>query len=132
MTGKGLPYLLDGQLAAALQGVPVRPRCLELAVAEADLDRLAEWVLAAPNWLRWSERWHDFSNHDIDPRRPGELRWGTPSGEIRFRLLPVLPVGLRMSHSGRRVRVRPLLELGGDDPQLARIIARARARTAVG
>lgn len=120
-----LRHLLDGELAAALQGVPLLVTRYDLAVAADDLDQFADWVRSSPNWLRWSERWRDFSGYDVDPRRPGPLRWMTPFGELRARLLLALPTGVPVMAAGREVRVRPLFEVEQDDPRIARIVARA-------
>ncbi|MFI6762740.1 helix-turn-helix domain-containing protein [Micromonospora sp. NPDC050417] len=125
-----LDYLIDGELAAALQGVPIKPTRLELVVSEDDLPRLDDWICAIPNCLRWVPRWRDFSGYDISPLRPGPLRWLTTGGELRVRLLPRLPSPVLVRTGGGEVRVRPLAEVERDEPQIARIAARARARTA--
>lgn len=128
----GLVYLLDGELAAALQGVPIRPTRLDLAVAEGDLPLLDEWIRAIPNCLRWVPRWRDFSGYDISPLRPGPLRWMSTYGELRVRLLPGLPAGIAVTASGRELSLRPLVEVERDEPQIGRIAARARTRAASG
>jgi transcriptional regulator with XRE-family HTH domain len=125
-----LSYLIDGELAAALQGVPIRPTRLELAVAQDDLPRLDDWIYAIPNCLRWVQRWRDFSGHDISPLRPGPLRWLTPAGELRVRVFPRLPAALVVRAVGRDLPVRPLIEVERDVPQIARIAARARTLAA--
>ncbi|MFK3981477.1 helix-turn-helix domain-containing protein [Micromonospora sp. NPDC050397] len=127
-----LTYLVDGELAAVLQGVPIRPTRLDLALAEDDLALLDEWIRAIPNCLRWVERWRDFGGYDISPLRPGPLRWMTPYGELRVRLLPGVPTGVAVTASGRLLSVRPLIEVERDEPQIARIATRARTRAASG
>lgn len=122
-----LRYLIDGELAAYLHGVPVRPTRFDLAVAEEDLDSLADWICVLPNCRRWSERWRDFSGYDVDPRSPGPLRWLTPFGELRVRLVPVMPTPVTVVVADRAYPVRPLLEVERDDPQIARVVRRLRA-----
>ncbi|MGW4462918.1 helix-turn-helix domain-containing protein [Micromonospora sp. NPDC004704] len=126
----GLVYLIDGRLAAVLQGVPIRPTRVEVAIAEDDLPRLDDWIYAIPNCRRWVERWRDFSGYDISPLRPGPLRWASTSGELCVRLLPRLPDAVPIRSRDRELAVRPLVEVERDDPQIARIAARVRARTA--
>jgi hypothetical protein len=127
-----LAYLIDGELAAALQGVPIRPTRLELVVAEDDLPRLDDWIYAIPNCVRWVQRWRDFSGYDISPLRPGPLRWLTTGGELWVRLLPELPAAVLIQAGGRQLPVRPLVEVERDVPQIARIAARDRTRAAAG
>ncbi|MEV4760850.1 helix-turn-helix transcriptional regulator [Micromonospora sp. NPDC049559] len=124
-----LAYLIDGELAAALQRVPLRPTRIEVAVAGDDLPALADWIESIPNCLRWVERWRDFSGYDRSPLRPGPLRWMTPFGELRARLLPRLPPAVVVTTAdGHGVPVRPLVEVQREDPHIARVIARAAAR----
>ncbi|HEX5597504.1 MAG TPA: helix-turn-helix transcriptional regulator [Micromonosporaceae bacterium] len=128
----GLRYLIDGELAAYLQGVPIQPTRFDLAVAEHDLPRLANWICLIPNCLRWNERWRDFSNYDIDPLHPGPLRWRTQSGELRVRLLPALPAPVVVRVADREFPVRPLIDVESDDPQIARRLRRLRAQSTEG
>jgi transcriptional regulator with XRE-family HTH domain len=127
-TAGDLEYLLDGELAARLHGVPVIVRpAYPIAVAEADLDGLAAWICAVPNCRRYSERWRDFSDYDVDPTHPGPLRWWTPFGELAVRLLPRLPEPVTVQVGERALRLRPLPEIERDDPQVARVLRRLRA-----
>jgi transcriptional regulator with XRE-family HTH domain len=122
-----LRYLIDGELAAALHGVPIRPSRYDLAVADRDLDEFADWLCSLPNCLRFSERWRDYRGYDIDPRHAGPLRWRTPFGELCARLLPELPAGVPVCVDGWEVPVRPLFDVERDEPQIARILARVRS-----
>lgn len=106
-------YLLDG----------------ELAIREEDLDAAAGWLLTVPNMTRYSERRRDFGDHDIDPRHPGPLRWMTPFGELRLRLLRSLPEPVVVRLEGRELRVRPLPDIELDCPGIARMLRRLRARS---
>lgn len=121
-----LGYLLDGELAARLHGVPAPVRdSYAIVVAEGDLDGLADWIFAIPNCLRYSERWRDFSNYDIDPRRPGALRWRTPYGELAVRLVAVLPQPVEVRAGDRVMRLRPLPDVERDHPLVGRLLRRA-------
>jgi hypothetical protein len=128
----GLRYLVDGELAARLQGVPVPATRFDLAVAQDDLAGLSSWVRQMPNWHRWNERWRDFGGNDVDPLRPGPLRWMTPLGEMRVRLLPDLPAPVVILVDGREWPVRPLPAVERDDSRISRFAARARAQSTVG
>lgn len=120
-----LRYLLDGELAALLHGVPVpRPAGFAVAVAEADLAGLSAWVRAIPNCRRWSPRWRDFSVDEVDPARAGALRWSTPYGELTARLVRRLPEPVRIRVGERVLAVRPLIDVVADNPQVARVVAR--------
>lgn len=100
--------LLDGAVAANLLGVPIFPRRLDLLVAEADLDRLASWMLQLTAIRRYDERTRDYSSWDIDPRRPGPLRWSISDYLLGVELLPVLPEAVIVQHESGSLRVRPL------------------------
>jgi len=110
---KKLRYLVDGELAARLHGVMVPVRSV--------------WILSVPNCLRYSERWRDFSNYDIDPTRPGPLRWRTPYGELSARLLPALPAPVNVRVGKKTVPLRPLADVERDHPVVARVLRRLRA-----
>jgi transcriptional regulator with XRE-family HTH domain len=122
-----LRHRVGGALAARLYGVavPVRPAYTVL-VAEADLDGLAGWILAVPNCRRYSEKWRDFSGFDVDPRRPGPLRWWTPFGELTVRLLAELPAPVMVRVGGRELPLCPLPEIERGDPDVARVLRRLR------
>jgi len=125
----GLPHVVEGELGAILHGVPLKTQTLQVAVAEADLDALAKWILAIPNCSRWDERWQD-GNPGVhpDPRRPGPLRWAGPFGQIRVTLLAELPEPVRIRVGDTDVPVRPLDQIADADPAIARVLSRVRAR----
>ncbi|MFC4107716.1 helix-turn-helix domain-containing protein [Micromonospora zhanjiangensis] len=50
-----LAYLVDGELAAALHGVPIRPGRIELAFADGDRDRVADWICSIPGCMRYND-----------------------------------------------------------------------------
>jgi len=124
----GVTVVVDGQLAAALQGVPIRIRRIELAFAESDLDLVATWLSSVPNILRWSEKWGDFAPVDPDPRQPGPLRYWTPWAGLTLRVMAGPPESIAVVTDDGQVRVRPLADVERDDPQISRLAERARAR----
>ena len=128
----GLPYLLDGELAALLQGVPIRPNRFDLAIAQANLPLLGTWIRALPNCQRWNERWRDFGGCDVDPELSGPMRWMTPLGELRVRLLPTPPAPVPVMVDGREYPVRPLFDVERDDPHIARVLRRVGAQSTEG
>jgi len=124
-----LPYLIEGELGTILHGPPLKTRTLQVAVAEADLDALARWILSIPNCSRWDERWQEGNpGRHPDPREPGPLRWSGPVGQIRVTLLPELPQPVRIKVGDRELPVRPLDQIADADPAVARILRRVHAR----
>jgi len=123
-----VPFLIDGQLGAAMLGVPIKVRRTELAFAEPDAEQVAKWLAQLPNVRRWSDAWQDYAPIDRDPRKPGPLRYWTPWCELHLRLLPTLPPPVEVIVEGQHHRVRPLPAIEADDPQIARIIARTQRR----
>ncbi len=125
---RGLPYVVEGQLGALLHGVPLETETLSIAVAEADLDRLADWILTTPPCLRWNEKWEDYGGNHPDPRRPGAMRWKLGIGDLRVNLVPQLPEPVRIRVGDADYPVRPLDQIADADPGVARVIARVRER----
>jgi transcriptional regulator with XRE-family HTH domain len=125
----GVPYLIEGELGAILHGVPLKTSTLSLAVAQADLDAVAAWLMSIPNCSRWNPHWEGFDPSLYpDPRRPGEMRWGSPYGEVRLNVLPLLPEPVRIRVEDSDLPVRPLDQIADADPAVARVIHRVRAR----
>jgi transcriptional regulator with XRE-family HTH domain len=107
----GVRYVIEGELGAILQDVPLKTSTLSLAVAQADLDAFANWILSIPNCSRWNPRWEDFDpSRYPDPRRPGEMRWGSPYWRSGSTCSPCSPSrygsgsGMATSRSGRSTR----------------------------
>lgn len=123
-----VPYLIDGQLAAAAMGVPLKVARTDLAFAESDVEHVARWLAEVPNALRWSEDWQDFAPVDRDPRAPGPLDYWTPWSELHLRLLAALPAPVLVTVGDRQYPIRPLPDVEADYPQIARIMRRARQR----
>jgi transcriptional regulator with XRE-family HTH domain len=125
----GLPHVIEGEVGAILHGVPLKTETLQVAVAEADLDAVARWILAIPNCSRWDDRWQD-GNPGLhpDPRRPGPLRWSGPFVQIRVTLVPELPEPVRIRVGETDLTVRPLDQIADADPAVARVLSRVRAR----
>jgi transcriptional regulator with XRE-family HTH domain len=127
-----VPYLVDGALAAMVQGVPIATERIDLAFAARDIDAVTAWVREQVNWKRWEERWQDFGNADANLTR-GVLRWATPMFcEVRITLEESLPAGLRVAVGEEVVPVRALAAVEAADPQIARLAARARTLGAKG
>jgi transcriptional regulator with XRE-family HTH domain len=100
-----VPYLVDGLLAAALQGAPVPVTCFEIAVprGEERLDRLTA-LLDEMRARRWSLNWLQFGGLTAnDPREAEEdarhmaggaartaLTYRCIHGEFRLRLVDEL------------------------------------------
>jgi transcriptional regulator with XRE-family HTH domain len=130
--GDDVPYLVDGALAAMVQGVPMATGRIDLAFAASDVHAVQAWVREQPNWKRWEERWQDFGSADANLTR-GVLRWSTPLFcEVRITLEDSLPAGLRVAVGEQVVPVRALAEVEAADPQIARLAARARTLGAKG
>lgn len=121
-----LPVVVDGELAALLQGVPIPVNRVDLVVAERDLDRLADWIARLPNKLRYRERVRDFDSFDNDPRQPGPLWWRTALAQLRVRLMAELPTPVIVRSGEHDVPVRPLADVERDNPDVARVLRRCR------
>ncbi|GAA1638321.1 helix-turn-helix domain-containing protein [Catellatospora bangladeshensis] len=128
----GFAYLLDGEGAALLQGVPVAARRLDLLVAEVEVDALAEWILRV-GLRRYDERWRELGWGDPDPRTAGPLWWGNGLVELAVRLVAELPPPVLVTVPGfgageeHRAAVRALPEVEADFPAVARVLSRLRA-----
>ncbi|MEV4411195.1 helix-turn-helix transcriptional regulator [Catellatospora sp. NPDC049609] len=124
-------HLLDGEGAALLQGVPVAARRIDLLVAEAEVDALAEWITSV-GLRRYDERWGELGWSDPDPRLPGPLRWGNGLVEVAVRLVGELPPPVLVTIPGfgageeHRAAVRALPEVEADFPAVARVLRRLR------
>jgi hypothetical protein len=124
--------LIDGEGAALLHGVPVAARCLELLVAEAEVDVLADWIMKV-GLRRYDERWRELGWGDPDPRVAGPLRWGNGLVELAVRLVAELPPPVLVTVPGfgagaeHRAAVRSLTEVEADFPAVARVLSRLRA-----
>jgi transcriptional regulator with XRE-family HTH domain len=125
-----IPFVIDGQLAAAALGVPIKVRRTDFAFAESDVERVAHWLNELPNARRWSDTWHDFAPIDRDPRQPGPPHYWTPWGELHVRLLPALPPPIHVVVEDQQHPIRPLPDVEADYPQIGRIIRRAHQRSA--
>jgi transcriptional regulator with XRE-family HTH domain len=144
----GIPYLLDGLLAAAVQGAPVRVTEFEIAVPRNDeqaLDRLT-FILTDIVATRGDRI------QSLDPREPGDDYYTCLAGRLRIRLIdrfePVLWVdidplpesepslislyGLELPAPLRKARlaVVPLTEIQAADSRARRIIRRIAQRRA--
>lgn len=138
---EGIPYLLDGLTAAAVQGAPVMVEAFEIAVPRDDavLDELT--VLLDDIIARRGEGF-EF----LDPREPGSGYWRSAAGCIRIRLIdhckpelwvdidPLPESQIRLSSVRRNtlppplakahLPVVPLAEIRASDTRTRRILER--------
>lgn len=141
----GIPYLLDGLTAAAVQGAPVMVEAFEIAVPRDDavLDRLT--LLLEDIMARRGEGF-EF----LDPREPGSDYWRSAAGRIRIRLIdryqpehwvdidPLPESDIHLSTASWRalpppltrahLPVVPLAEIRAGDTQARRILDRIAQR----
>ncbi|MCL2581436.1 MAG: helix-turn-helix transcriptional regulator [Streptosporangiales bacterium] len=138
----GIPFVVEGAAAAALQGVPVPVETLEIAVAADDEEALERmtFMLEAIGAGRG-----DYENRDL--RIPGSPDYRSMHGPVRIRLaspfeqvcwvdidpLPEPTFSLTLFLREKieplpraRVGVTPLFSLETADGQLQRVIQRSR------
>jgi len=117
--------VLDGPIAAVIQGVPLPVDAVDVAMTHDRVDEFAAW-LHRRGALRWSERLQEFRVQNADPRVPGALHWRVGLSEVRARVSRALPPSIVVEHGGTRYRVRPLAEIELDDPGLSGVLRRFR------
>ena len=117
-----MPYLVDGALAAMVQGVPMATERIDLAFAARDVDAVTAWVREQGNWKRWEERWQDFGSADAN----------LTAGRGRRCCARRAAAGLRVAVGDEIVPVRELADVEAADPQIARLATRARTLGAKG
>jgi transcriptional regulator with XRE-family HTH domain len=119
--------VFEGPVAAALQGVPMPIDAADIAILPSAIGDFTAW-LRRRSAQRWSERWHDFSDYQVDPREPGRLYWHMVIGDVRARICARLPESIEVTHEGVQHRVRPLTELEMADPMMQALLRRYRER----
>lgn len=124
----GLPYVIEGALAAMAQGAPVPVRTADIAVAFRDVDAFDTW-LRCRGAARWNERWQEFGYGDPDPRLDGPLRWQVCLCELRARICRELPEWVEIRIGETVLRVAPLLQLELTDPMVAGLVRRYLVRS---
>jgi hypothetical protein len=125
-----LDYVIDGAGAGLLQGAPVPVEALEIVVSLNDLAAFAS-MLERHHAKRWDANWLGWGYISADPREEGPLRWQVGwFGELRASLVHELPPSVTIDLDGTACRVRPLIDVEVDDPAIARILDRVRARLA--
>ena len=138
----GIPFVVEGAAAAALQGVPIPVETLEIAVPADDDEAIEQltFMLEAVGAGRGS-----FENHD--PRIPGSPDYTSMHGAVRLRLArpfeqscwveidplpePCFSLTLFLRETRQplprvRVAVTPLFSLEVADGQVNRLIQRTR------
>lgn len=122
-----LPYVIEGPLAALVQGVALPVDAIDLAIPRAELTAFSDW-LNRRGARRWSQRWQEFQDDHSSPHLDGPMRWRTGLCEIRARFCARLPASVVIRHDETGYRVRPLAEIELFDGHAARLMARFRAR----
>lgn len=122
-----VPWVLSGRLGAFVQGAPLRVIRLDLAVAEPDLDLLAE-VFESRNCDRWNERIMEYYGSPVHPRLPGPMRWLLGPNELRLEVADRLPPSITVAVAGRYLPVRPLADIEARYPDIAQLMRRTRTR----
>jgi transcriptional regulator with XRE-family HTH domain len=118
-----IPFVLDGALAATLQGVPLPIDALEVDVTWSDADAFTRWLLRRFAY-RWHERSEEFRMLDLDPRAPGPHYWQTQFGKIRATMSEELPESVEIKVDNHAHRVRPLAAIVPADDRAARLLRR--------
>ncbi|WP_213452776.1 helix-turn-helix domain-containing protein [Rhizomonospora bruguierae] len=128
-----LPAVVEGPLAALIQGVPLPVAGLDLVIEHGSAAALAEW-LKRRGAQRWHPRWREFRLLPFDPLAPLPPRYRIGFVELRVRLCERLPEALEVRVPPRRgvadavIRVLPLAEVELADPHCARMLRRYRER----
>ena len=123
-----VPYVVDGGLAATMQGAPLPIEVLELDIAWRDAGRFTGWLVRRLAY-RWHEAHQEFRVHDLDPRAPGPHYWQTAVGKVRARMVDELPESVEVKVGDAVYHVRPIADAGSDDEKTARAIDRFRNGT---
>jgi transcriptional regulator with XRE-family HTH domain len=121
-----LPYVIDGSLAATMQGVPLPVELLELDLAWRDATRFTGRLVRRLAY-RWHEGHREFRVHDLDPRAPGAHYWQTATARVRARMVDELPASVEVKVGDAVYHVRPLEELQSGDPETDAMLAGVRA-----
>jgi transcriptional regulator with XRE-family HTH domain len=123
-----VPHVVDGALAATMQGAPLPIEVLEVDIAWRDAGRFTGWLVRRLAY-RWHETHQEFRVHDLDPRAPGPHYWQTAVGRVRARMVDDLPESIEVKVGDTVYHVRPIAEVGSDDEKTARAIERFREGT---
>lgn len=121
-----VPHVFAGATAALLQGAPVPPGPIEVAMRWRDADAFLSWL--GPRYgQRWHRHYDEYGYLDPDPRKPGEHRWRILRNIIiQGHFADELPTAIEVRHGDRLFQVVPLVEVQIDDPALARLLRRYR------
>lgn len=132
----GLPFVIEGAAAAALQGAPIPASWLGVAVPDRDdaLYRLAGAITAAFGpvhfWDAKYRRWYQRQATVGLLRTLGPVvRWRVLDEEVRIRITEAADdviADLRIVIDGMGLPVVGLWRLEGDDPTVAALLVRSR------
>lgn len=126
-----VPVVIEGALAAVLQGAPIPVDDVDIAVSRHDSDAFTRWL----DWtaaMAWDEERQDYTYDRPDLRRRDNVRWHTPYGVVRTRIVDSFPASIEVIHEDETYRVRPLIEVEVVDPHAAELLARWRELAAAG
>jgi transcriptional regulator with XRE-family HTH domain len=126
-----VPFVVEGALAAALQGAPIPVDDADVAILRTELDsfdRWLEWTAAMP----WSEERQEFTYDRPDLRRCRTMRWQTGFAVARTRFVDEAPASIDVTFEQETYAVRPLAEVEVVDPHAAALMARWREVAAAG
>jgi transcriptional regulator with XRE-family HTH domain len=125
-----VPFVVDGMVAAALQGAPVPVEVFEIAVRNDDeaVTRLVQTLRSPLHARRWNVKWAEFGTLSLDPR---EEDWTPPlyqavSGKIHVRLTDDVTPTLWAESSGLRLPLTPLVQIEASDRWAQRVLERMR------
>jgi transcriptional regulator with XRE-family HTH domain len=126
-------YVVEGVVAAAAHGAPVRPQRMDVAVRDDDreLARLAE--ASRFRLLGWNPRYDEWSNGitlTVERlRETGRSQWFSPvGGELHIRLVAEPPPHVVVHVGELTLPVVGLADLEFDEPELRCVLQRLRER----
>jgi transcriptional regulator with XRE-family HTH domain len=128
----GVPLVVAGAGAAALQGVPVPVNRADLLVLDTDpaLQALCERLraLVARLWDPQRQWWFGSAHYPAVLRQENPTLWQLPIDQVGVTLVDPLPDAVTVTVDDAKVPVLPLHEIELTDPEAARLLERARER----
>jgi transcriptional regulator with XRE-family HTH domain len=128
----GIPLVVTGAAAAALQGAPVPVRRLDLLILDDDaaLDAFCAELgrYFARLWQPEREWWAGSMYHPEILREQRTTLWMYVIDQVRVTLVDELPQAVQVALGDTTVPVLPLHEIEMSDPEAARLLVRVRER----
>jgi transcriptional regulator with XRE-family HTH domain len=119
--------VVDGVAAAVLHGVPMTVSVLDVVVEHRRVAALAD-IIRRRYLERWSDVWRNWGAQGADPRTPGPMRWCTPDGEFRLRIVDERPDTVTIFCGDLAVPVRVLHDIELENPRVRQALSRVRER----